>query len=529
MLDEPTSSHQTEEQTTNPEEKKKQSKSFFEILFVIFILLFGLLYRLYFIFKISGPENAGVGWYGDTYHHWQIAYLTMTTGLKENFLRLWDLKGVEFFWGPLHPLLMVVIFKITGSVNIVLTRLVSIAFGLGSIYLMYELSRRYWGVAVALAILVFGAFFPIAVFNDTTGSLEPLGVFFLLLAVYFWPRQAFFTGISLGISTMLRAEAWVFSLALVIGLMLKKQAGYAKFFVLLGFTLLILFYMKYLLNYTGNPIYPLWWNFLANALGAWAGEEDKLTSLQIQVRPYLISVGAIGFGALIWVLLRKPKSYLYQLLGWGNIFFVGAFIGVGHYLKGYEWWFPVIRFFVFPYLFFVNNIFGLLGRIRKVNVLAGNTILVLSLIVLVLITQFTWIPIMKRFNESLLLWESTVSWGREVGAYYKDGVLLFPEHDPNFTYSVVKYGGIKGDNILGQMFDPYFYMEEDAYKDWNKNREAVLKWLKDHNVKLAVFRNDAGRYIQLREKEPYLFEKAGNLQGSSYEVWRVFPEKIDLK
>jgi hypothetical protein len=70
--------------------------------------------RLLYLFVFSDPENPGA--YGDVWHHWQIAYLTKEIGLSApDGPRLWDLKGLEYVWGLLHPILMVGLFDITGS------------------------------------------------------------------------------------------------------------------------------------------------------------------------------------------------------------------------------------------------------------------------------------------------------------------------------------------------------------------------------------------------------------------------------
>ncbi|MFQ5922275.1 MAG: hypothetical protein ACE5M4_05475, partial [Anaerolineales bacterium] len=48
--------------------------------------------RLYVLFFVTEPQNPGLGWYGDVFHHWQIAYLSQEIGFSEGFLRLWDFK-----------------------------------------------------------------------------------------------------------------------------------------------------------------------------------------------------------------------------------------------------------------------------------------------------------------------------------------------------------------------------------------------------------------------------------------------------
>ena len=36
-------------------------------------------------------------WNCDSYHHWQISYLSLKIGFPQ--FRLWDLNGCEYYWG----------------------------------------------------------------------------------------------------------------------------------------------------------------------------------------------------------------------------------------------------------------------------------------------------------------------------------------------------------------------------------------------------------------------------------------------
>lgn len=512
-----------------PEKLPGEKFSKTEIVGILILLVLALFYRLAFIFGVSGPENAGVGWYGDTYHHWQIAYLTLTQGFDHGFLRLWDLKGMEFFWGPLHPLLSILVFKITGSIDIVLMRFLSMFFGMGTLLLAYLLTKKYWGKSTAFAFLIFGSFFPVAVFNDVTGSLEPIGVFLLLLAIYMAYKNQFMSGVFFALAGTVRAEAWFFSLGLLVAIFINKNIK-NKLPIFVGWLIVMVLYMKYLLDYTGNPIYPIWWNFLANGAGAWVeeGTRRQLTVLQITVRPILVAMAGVAAAGLSYNLLKRPKGYLLNVFGWGNLFFVGAFMGLSHYLSGWEWWFPVIRFFVWPYLFLSIILFVFLGREERIHV-AWKSLLIFSVIIITAVSQLTWLPILKHFSTTQKTWEQNVIWGEEVGKYYKDGTLLFPEGEPNFTYTVVKYGGVGGDNFLSQMFDPYYYIgEEKVYAEWDKNQKAIYKWIKENNIRLAVVRVDNKRYQELIVKRPDLFEIKTTLEGNTYQVYEVFPDKINL-
>jgi len=242
------------------EEEVVQSSNKWAIVSAVVIFILALIPRLYFIFYVSDPDNPGAGWFGDAYHHWQIAYLTQEVGMSHGFLRLWDLKGMEYFWGLLHPLLTMITFSITGSVTVGIERALTAVFGSISTGILVLLVNRHWNLKAAIAAGLFAALNPVGVFNDGTGMVEPLGIPFLLLGVYFWPSRPLFAGLSLVIALMARGEYWVFSLALVTAMIIftKKVHIDKRIILLLGFVVLLLIYMKYLITYTGNPIYPFY-------------------------------------------------------------------------------------------------------------------------------------------------------------------------------------------------------------------------------------------------------------------------------
>src|SRR6185436_15309185 len=235
------------------------------------IFVVTLLPRLYVLFFVTDPQNPGLGWYGDTFHHWQIAYLSKEIGFHQGFLRLWDLKGLEYFWGLLHPLLLTTLFTVTGSVNIIIPRLVSSVGAAVSLALLFFLLRRYFNWHVALAGVLLAAFNPVGIFSDSIGMQEPLGLSLLFLGLLLWPRSPFWVGVLFALAGMVRAGYWLFSSGLIAVAMFSKEKV-DRLLLALGWGLPCLAYMKYLLDYTGNPIYPIYWNFLGNAAGAWMQE-----------------------------------------------------------------------------------------------------------------------------------------------------------------------------------------------------------------------------------------------------------------
>jgi len=188
------------------------------------LLLIALLPRLIYLFAISNPENAGDGLYTDVYQHWQIAYLTKEIGLSHG-LRLWDLKGVEYFWGSLHPIVLVILFFVTGSTDIVLARVQSLAFGSLGVVLIFHLCQRYWNVSVAVAATAFAAFAPTSVFNDSSGMLEPMAVSLSLLGIWLLSKRSLWAGIAWGLATAARPEAWLSSPGLVLASFCGRRPG----------------------------------------------------------------------------------------------------------------------------------------------------------------------------------------------------------------------------------------------------------------------------------------------------------------
>lgn len=151
--------------------------------------------RLLYLFVFSDPENPGIRRYDDVWHHWQIAYLTKEIGLSvPGGPRLWDLKGLDYFWGVLHPLLMVIVFDLTGSIDIVLNRLVTVAFGVLVVVLLFHICRRYWGTHVAIGAGLIAILLPTSVMNDASGMLEPMGVALVLVGLWAWPRRGILGG-----------------------------------------------------------------------------------------------------------------------------------------------------------------------------------------------------------------------------------------------------------------------------------------------------------------------------------------------
>jgi len=493
--------------------------------------------RLIYIFLVSNPENAGDGWYGDTYHHWQIAYLTKEVGLTApGGPRLWDLKGVEYFWGVLQPLMLVALFYLTGSIDIVLERLLSVAFGVLVVVLIFHLCRRHWGMRVAVPATVFATLAPTSVFNDGQGILEPIGVGLTLLGIWLWPKRGLWTGVSWALAAMSRAEAWIFTIGMIVAAFLRREGRRQGIPLLTGWVVLMLAYMKVLLDRTGNPIYPLSENFFNNALGRWV-YATTLTSDQLAVRPALGVLLVLATLGLAWTLWKRPNGYMFLSFGMGYWVFTAGMLGFTSYLKLWMWWFWYIRFFAFPYQFagvlIAIALFYLLPRwlgdrwALPAAAAAG--------IVVLLGVQVAWVPILSVYRSTEAPWAETLNAGQLIGGIYRqpenrDGVLNVPPNRPELTYALVRFEGVDGRHIVGQLYDPFYYLPASYRYPEHPQVAGVLMqcWLSDTHTRLLLVQQgpnvDQGinpNYIAFIAQHPSWFTEVAQLPTYNYVLYRV--------
>ena len=487
----------------------------------IIIFLLAVIPRLYFLFVLSDPENANLGWYGDVYHRWQIAYLSQQIGFHHGFLTLWDFKGMDYFWGLLYPLLTIFLFTITGSIDIVSIRIMTILSSSLVIVFLFLLVKRYFNTSAALATALFMSFMPVVLFSDTTGEQEPVGLALIFGGMLLWKKKPLWTGILFALASMVRAEYWMITFGLVVVAIICDKNTNRRLLIAAGWFVPIFLYMKYLLDKTGNPIYPVYYNFFASIAGEWF--------VKIQLSPQVLLIKQLSQAIFIaffltglFVFWKKPKYYLLFLFGIANILFISYTLGFGEYLEGYIVRLWVDRLFIWPYSFL-----GMLAAILLLYVLpkylklAGSIFGWVVFLCIIALTQLVWTPIKAGQQPALAGWPTEKELAVEISHYYHGGGILLPEDHPALTYALVRYEGVEGKNMVGQMFDPYFYMQGDPYANWSKNRKIVLKWLKQENIKFIVVYSSNERYSKLFQKEPQLFTLVGKSVGSGYNFYSV--------
>jgi hypothetical protein len=326
---------------------------------------------------------------------------------------------------------------------------------------------------------------------------------------------------------MARAEAWLFSLGLVIAAFLRRQDWRQRGPLVAGFAAVMVLYMKVLLDQTGNAVYALWWNFFANAVGKW--EATPITVSQASVRPVLgiaLVVALVGLGLALW---KRPPSYMLLTFGFGYWVFVAGMLGFSSYLASWVWWMPITRVFAFPYVFagvlVVVVLFRWAGRGggRMAAPLAWAAVAAL-----LLISQLSWLPIAQVFGPTENEWHAVLAASRQLGAWYntppyQGHALAVPPDRPDVTYGLARFGGVEGKHLVSEMYDPFAYLPAGyKYEEHQDTINTLLEcWLGKTDTRLMAMPPDNTNYALMREYNPTWFVELGTMDNTRWLVYGV--------
>jgi len=425
-------------------------------------------------------------WNSDSYHHWQIAYLTLKIGLKQG--RMWDLNGSEYYWGMVPHLVQAFLLWILHTASIAPYRALNVLLGGVNAYLVYLIGRNniYWEVGLYAGLLF--ALYPVAVVFDAIAMQETLALFLALLSLYLFRTHPFWSGVFLALASQSRIEFWLVSIIFILGVVLVERASTKIAPFVVGWLLVTSVFCWFFIIRTGNALYPLYWS-LYNIFGGWTKTRGG--------KPFLQQM-------LSWI-IEKLRTWPTKPTGIILLGSMAAFIGVFVHMTWKKW----KRYHI--YLFFMASlvVFGplfvpYLAQILKYLLLMLRMSIPLAAfgyIILIYLLFRTKLPLvavrLKRLHiEKLLVFATLLSYAYFIPAYGRFQVypqMAFEAADrameyyhggtvvcdyPTMNYRFVSRWHIKAKALLGNHYSPAYYDITDPVE--------YARWFKDHNITLWI-------------------------------------------
>jgi len=420
-----------------------------ERFFVLAIALAGLSVRLIALFWITPVDFR---W--ESYHFWQIAYYTLRIGFSQG--RLWDLGGMEYFWGPLPILTQSILLGLLNTSSILIMRILNVILGAATAVAGYFVGKLYFNRVAGLLAGTLIAVNPVLIFNSTVGVSETVGVFFLILALATHRKRPLLTGVFLGMASLSRIELWLISIGIIFAYLVFEKQSSKFLYSLIGWIAVMMPYFIHVRGATGDPFYAFYWNFVGNIAGAWTPWHVD-PAVRTAFGTILIA-SLVGLAILLWANWRKSRvrSYVLYAVLFGYLAYHGLVYTLGGLAPLFE------RFFVVDIAVASIIAGGLLSRSKPLTVLG------ICLVALVVTSGFVAAPYYVQLQQSIV---DLYAVADRVGSEYDGGTIL--SDMPMMTYRFVEKWGISYRNILGTLYIPY--EDPRATLEWVESNKAT--WL----------------------------------------------------
>ncbi|MGD2200217.1 MAG: hypothetical protein PVJ38_01130 [Candidatus Bathyarchaeota archaeon] len=445
---------------------------------------FLLLFTIGLIPRLAIWTVIPVDWNPDSFHHWQISYLTLKIGLRQG--RLWDLNGCECYWGVVPHIVNAIIMGVLSTPSILPYRILNLILGSANSYLIYIVGRDniYWRVGF-LASLAY-ALYPIAGVFDIVALQESMALFFALLSLALFNSKPGWSGGLLALAAQSRTEFWLVSIFFVVGVaLIERCSERAQAFSLSWLTMMGVFCLLFR-NWTSNPIYPLYWS-LFNVFGgwteqgrglpihqlmvSWAGEKlrawpTKPTGQVLLGSAFTLSGSFIHMFRSRWRNYQLSLFFLISVVVFGPIFLTYYPDQSKHFLYMLRMSLPIVASgSILLASLLYRALLRLPGSLQKKLPLEG------IIVALMLVPYGSLIPAYGRFQTGTLVAFTVAD---EAIDHYRGGTIVCD--NPTVNYRLVSKWGVRASSLLGNHYSPHYYGVTEPTE--------YARWFDDHNVTL---------------------------------------------
>lgn len=427
-----------------------------------------------------------VDWNSDSYHHWQIAYLSLKIGFPR--LRMWDLNGCELYWGLVPHVVQSVLLWAFSTASMLPYRVFNVLLGGVNAYLVYLIGRYrfHWEVGLYAGILF--AVYPVAAIFDVVAMQETLALSFALISIFLFKPHPAWSGLFLALACQSRIEFWLVSIIFVLGVSLTERFSteiQPFVFSWLGFTSIFCIILR---NWTGNPIYPLYWS-LFNVFGGWTERwqelpfhvlmlrwiGEKLSTWSMKATGLVLLGSFVTFlGVSLQMLRRRWKNYHLPLF-FMTVVVVFSPLFVTYYPRYIRSMLLMLRESI-PIAAFGSIL--LCGSLTRIKARTHRGLLrrlpIETVLILISVSSFCYfIPAYEQFQVHPQL--AFTAADRAI-KNYKGGMIVCDY--PTMNYRFVSRWHVRASNLLGNHYSPFYYgvIEPMEYAKWFDGNNITL-WI----------------------------------------------------
>jgi len=471
-----------------------ESNMRFKYIVPVVLLVTAFIIRLVALFFVTPIDFR---W--ESYHYWQIAFYTLRVGIS--YGRMWDLGGMEYFWGPLPILAQSFLLYVLGTTSELPFRVLNGIVGSVTVYLVYVVARRHFNGTAGFLAAVMVMLFPLLIFNSVIGMEETMGSFFIMLALNFFNRRNFFFGFFLGLASLCRIEFWPLSIGLCVSYLIfgKNSTGLVE--SIIGWLTPMVPYFIHVRGTTGDPFYAFYWNFIGNIAGVWT---PWYVDPIIRTLFGVVLIGSIAGLLLLLKYRGRVQGYMLYALFLGFL----AYHGLTYVLGGVA---PL-----FDRLFVLDVMVGFILVGRYVARMPHSKVVGVVICILVTSSVIYAAPYYVGLQSDIL---GLYKIADVVGPAYTGGTILCDM--PMITYRLVDHWHVSYERILGTLYMPL----EDLH--------GALSWLRSNNASWIVVAEPKAQKViaffheTLQVKFDKLFTRYYSFSGAElYRIDEAYIEEI---
>ena len=427
-----------------------------------------------------------IDWNWDSYHHWQISYLSLKIGFSRG--RLWDLNGCEYIWGMIPHMVEAALMGLLFTTSILPYRALNVVLGSYNAVLVHKIGKRFYSSGNGLMAGLLTAVFPVAAIFDVLAMQDTMALTIILTSLLLIRDKPFWSGVALAFAGQSRAEYLAAGFIILVGYCLRERLKTGSLPYILGWSATTLIFSFHLLTQTGNPLYHLYIS-LFNVFGGFepANQGRSLASLALQWISWKLS---------IWP--TKPTGLLI-LLAWAGVIIIVPLMAKRRWsMYQPQLYFLAVTTFQLPTFitYLGSDTEGLLIMLRMLIPIAalGFSILVnlseraymstnpenvrirpeLILLASFCLSFLYLVPIYQGFQiHSVNAFLS----GDMIASEYSGGVIV-SDH-PTINYRLISTGSVDESSLLGNHYSPALYgvTEPSEYLVWLRRNNVTL-WLR---------------------------------------------------